>query len=231
MFHQYRTPVHQVGHLWRNEDGSARGYLVADPVHEWRSPDLGRLNHGGYRDLLWHDESAGDVEERLAVLGRLAREAGCAEVAFDRLHRRSPLGRHLRQMRCRIEEGYRGYVVRIINLTSVFAKLAPELARRLAASPLAGWSGTLVVASESQRVLLRIGPDGIAVEGNGASGRAARSTGGAIEGGPEIAQFVVGADDPAEIVERAGMRLHGDAARLLPVLFPPQDPQMENQDV
>jgi hypothetical protein len=228
-----KHPGNGKGYLWRNLDGSLRGYVVANPTHQWRSPDLGRLNHGGYRDLLWHDESAGDVAERLRVLGHLARETGCRELAFDRLHRLSPLGKRLRRMRCRIEEEYRSYVVRVIRLRSLFDKLAPELWRRLAASPLAGWRGTLLVASGDQHVRLRVDPSGIRVDGDsttgGAAGAAADASVNAIEGDGEIAQLVVGSDEPGQIVEAAGMSVRGEAGRLLPVLFPAQYPQMENQ--
>ena len=79
-------------------------------------------------------------------------------------------------------------------------------------------------------MLLRIEPAGVSVERNWAAGGAARgATSSAIEGGGEIAQLVVGSDEPGEIVEAAGTALRGEAARLLPVLFPPQYPHMENQ--
>ena len=56
----------------------------------------------------------------------------------------------------RLEEGYRRYLVGIVNLPSLLEKLAPELTRRLRALPLAGWSGPLALATGDERVLLEI---------------------------------------------------------------------------
>jgi hypothetical protein len=50
----------------------------------------------------------------------------------------------------------------------------------------------------------------------------------AILGGPEIAQLIIGTDDPAEIVVATGTQLTGAANQLLGVLFPRQDPRMCN---
>ncbi|MGH2369608.1 MAG: GNAT family N-acetyltransferase, partial [Chloroflexota bacterium] len=127
------------GYLWTGEDGAPAGYVIVGPeaTRGWRNPATVGANHRGYESLLWHDESAGDPEARLRVLGMLARQLGCAEVAFDRLHYLSPLGRRVRQMRCRIAQQYRAYVLRIVNLPSLFEKLAPVLSQRLSASPLA----------------------------------------------------------------------------------------------
>ncbi len=50
-----------------------------------------------------------------------------------------------------------------------------------------------------------------------------------IRGDQALAQLIVGSEAPAEIVAMRGIALSGDAAILLPVLFPAQYPQMENQ--
>ena len=148
-----KHPGEQAGYLWRGPDGAPAGYVVVGPdgTAGWRNKALLGDNHRGFERLLWHDESAGDPEARLGALGQLARRWGCPEVAFDRLHSLSPLGRRLRRGRVRIEQEYRRYVVRVVNLPSLFEKPAPELGRRLAASPLAGWSGDLEIAAWDER--------------------------------------------------------------------------------
>jgi len=51
----------------------------------------------------------------------------------------------------------------------------------------------------------------------------------AIGGGQAVVQLLLGVEDASEVVAVNGIEMHGEAARLLPVLFPPQHPQMENQ--
>jgi hypothetical protein len=224
-----KHPGEQAGYLWRGPDGAPAGYVVVGPdgTAGWRNKALLGDNHRGFERLLWHDESAGDPEARLGALGQLARRWGCPEVAFDRLHSLSPLGRRLRRGRVRIEQEYRRYVVRVVNLPSLFEKLAPELGRRLAASPLAGWSGDLAIAAADERIVLGIERGRVEVRQGRAAGRTAAPN--AIEGGPELAQLVVGGEAAHEIVVAAGIALRGEAALLLDVLFPPQHPQMDNQ--
>ncbi|MGH2356119.1 MAG: hypothetical protein ACRDJN_31310, partial [Chloroflexota bacterium] len=212
------------GYLWTGEDGAPAGYVIVGPeaTRGWRNPATVGANHRGYESLLWHDESAGDPEARLRVLGMLARQLGCAEVAFDRLHYLSPLGRRVRQMRCRIAQQYRAYVLRIVNLPSLFEKLAPVLSQRLSASPLANWSGTLLVASEDESVTLSIERSQVRV------GPPAESPN-AVHAGRALAQLVVGSDAPAETVQATGITLSGQAAPIVEILFPMQYPQMDNQ--
>jgi RNA polymerase sigma factor (sigma-70 family) len=221
-----KHPGEQAGYLWRGPDGAPAGYVVVGPdgTAGWRNAALLGDNHRGFERLLWHDESAGDPEARLGALGQLARRWGCPEVAFDRLHYLSPLGRRLRRGRCRIEQEYRRYVVRVVNLRTLFEKLAPELGRRLGASPLAGWAGDLAIAASEERIVLGIERGRVEVR---AAARTAAPN--AIEGGPELAQLVVGGEAPLETVLGAGIALRGEAGRLLDVLFPPQHPQMDNQ--
>ena len=103
------------------------------------------------------DESAGDPQQILQVLGMLARQAQCQRIFLDRLHYKSRLGKHLRQLiSCRIETGTfylgpRSYVLRIINLQSLFEKLAPELTRWLTQSHLPRPRAPWMVSREQLR--------------------------------------------------------------------------------
>ena len=51
----------------------------------------------------------------------------------------------------------------------------------------------------------------------------------ALSGGQAIAQLLLGCEDADEVVAVNGIKVRGDAAKVLPVLFPAQSPQMENQ--
>jgi RNA polymerase sigma factor (sigma-70 family) len=215
------------GYLWSDGAGVPVGYVTVGPeaVRDWRNAALVGRNHKGYESLLWHDESAGDPDERLRVLGMLARQVGAAEVAFSRLHYWSPLGKRLRKMPCRIEKGYRTYVMKIVDLARLFGTLAPELERRLAPSHLADWSGDLLVTSGEQAVRLSIVHGRVRVAPATPEAPAEH----AILAGPELAQLVVGTEPAREVIEAAAITLRGSAAALADVLFPAQHPQMENQ--
>ena len=207
------------GHRWIIVNVDWRGLRKYSVVK-----DSDKLNvYWGERSRFWVDESAGNPEQILRVLGILTRQAGCDEVTFDRLHYKSALGRRLRQMfSCRIDVRNRSYMVRIINLQSLFEKLAPELSRRLHTSHLADWSGNLLIFNGEEEVMLAIHRSDVRVVPAGRSDHA-------IRGGMEIVQLVVGTETPDEVVEMNDMQLSGDAKHLIRVLFPAQYPQMENQ--
>ena len=50
-----------------------------------------------------------------------------------------------------------------------------------------------------------------------------------IEGGQEIAQLILGCEDPYEIIEEADISLNGDAEELVRVLFPWQHPMIGDE--
>lgn len=52
----------------------------------------------------------------------------------------------------------------------------------------------------------------------------------AIRGGDEIAQLLIGTDEPDEIVDAAGIRLRGDAKQLVHVLMPNEHPTLAAWD-
>ena len=207
------------GHRWIIVNVDWRGLRKYSVVK-----DSDKLNvYWGERSRFWVDESDGNPEQILRVLGMLTRQAGCDEVTFDRLHYKSALGRRLRQIfSCRIDVRNRSYMVRIINLHSLFEKLAPELSRRLHTSHLADWSGNLLIFNGEEEVMLAIHRSDVRVVPAGRSDHA-------IRGGMEIVQLVVGTETPDEVVAMNDMQLNGDAEHLIRVLFPAQYPQMENQ--
>ena len=205
-------------HCWR-DDGKVAGYISVDA-----EPSNSRL---------WVDEVAGDAEACLAALRKVAEAEGCGELFFDRLHYRSKVGVRLRRMgSCRLATGTRldrprWYLVRIVDLESTMTKLAPMLRERLLASELATWRGTLGIRlrgdDATETVTLAVKDDGIEVR------KARALDANAIAGGQALARLLLGAEDAAEVVAVDGIDATGDAARLLPVLFPTQHPQMENQ--
>ena len=204
-------------YLWRGENGAPAGYVSGSP---------------GPGECFWVDEVAGDAATCLAVLRSVAEAEQCTEVYFDRLHYKSAVGVLLRQMgSCRLFTGTRSgkarwYVARIVNLKATLTKLAPMLHERLLASPMADWRGSLSICLEhgdaTDAVTLVVQDGGVEVR-DGAAGS------NALSGGQAIAQLLLGCEDADEVVAVNDMELRGSASDLLPVLFPAQHPQMENQ--
>jgi len=167
-------------------------------------------------------EVGGDADEALRVLVMLARRHGCREVKFVDVHEKTPIIRKVRRGDCtttvnRHKNG--GPMMCTINLESSLRKMCRELSRRLRQSPLANWRGKLVVADSRDKVTL-------AITGGRVTVAKPAKTKHAIRGSDEIVQLLIGTQEPEETVDAAGMRLRGDARKLLPVLFPDECPRL-----
>lgn len=198
------------GHRWTDGRGRTAGYvfLTRDP------------------DRIVCQEAGGDPEQVLRALRAVARRRGAREVRFDVPHDASRLARRLRQANARAEYRYNpagGAMVRLVNLRGTLDKMAGELSRRLAASAMRDWRGTLVVAGAGEEAALHIRRGRVRV----GPGRSARH---AIWGGAALARLLIGSAEPDEAIEAGRMRLSGDARRLAAVLFPNQHPMLSAWD-
>jgi len=194
------------GVVWHDAEGKLAGWLA------FRNNRC--VDHGG------------DLEQVLSVLGAVARARGLSEVHFDTLHHDSDLCKHLRRNYCRYRGSYDrsgGAMIRTVSLRGVLGKIAPELSRRLARSHLAGWKGRLLIADGREKVMLSIRGGKVAIGRAGATRHA-------IRGGDEIAQLLIGTDEPGETVEAGKIRLTGDARQLVKILFPNQHPMLGTID-
>lgn len=223
-----RCTVQQMGSQWLIEDGERKCYIYKEG-NQLRAVVFDR-------PLFWVDEVAGDPELCLQALAQLARQWQCTELFFDRLHYKSEVGTRLRQLiSCRIHTGTfsgseRSYVVRIINLQSLLEKLAPELSRRLQDSAYSEWQGhlqiTLAEGEATEEVVFALDRGNVSVVKEGQTPNTIPHT---ICSSQALAQLIVGCESPEEVVKLNGIELSGEAMVLLPVLFPVQYPQMENQ--
>lgn len=114
-------------------------------------------------------------------------------------------------------------MMKIVNLRRAFEKIAPELARRLEASPLRGYRGRLALEGDRERVVLVLTNGRVEVMRDAGGGEAALADG-KIAAGADLARLVIGDGDPARVCRQSGIELSGDARDLLPVLFPDQEP-------
>jgi len=197
------------GHMWCGPSGAAAGYIFTRRGRH----GLAVCDHGG------------EAEDVLRAVARVARRNGEKKVRFRGLHYDGALARRLRRGSCRLELAYSrsgGPMVRTLNLASSLRRLTGELSARLKRSALGDWCGRLLIADGRERVLLEIARSRVRL----ASSTGPSGTKHAIRGGDAVAQLLLGTEEPREIVASQGMRLAGDARKLLGVLFPNQHPML-----
>ena len=90
---------------------------------------------------------------------------------------------------------------------------------RLRGSSLSKWRGSLLINDGDEEVLLRSGASGITVGEPVKTPHVLKTKGHAV-------QLVWGTDDPATLMQDAGMKAAGDAAALAAAIFPAQDPML-----
>jgi len=194
------------GYRWEDGRGRTVGYVMTNVRDQ----------------VLECYEVGGDADEALRVLAMLTRKLGCRELKFVDVHQETPIIKKLRRGDCTTTINSRlngGPMIRTINLTTSLTKMCGELSRRLRASHVAGWRGKSLIADAREKVTLAVANGKVSIA-------KPTKTKHAVRGGDEIAQLLIGTNDPAETIEAAGIRLSGDAKRLVPVLFPAQHPML-----
>lgn len=198
---------------WRDGDGDLAGYIRALP-HEDEPKTLLCL------------EAVGQPGQALAVLRDLFSAGGYEKAACFTLPYLHPLLQVLRRGACVVEDRYfdiTGWRVRLIDLASALRALGPALEARLAESRFEGWQGRLRLDAGEQTATLEIDRGAIEVT-------AAASTQHAVCGGWDIARFLIGSDEPDEIIRQADMECAGMARPLVRALFPNLHPMLSHWD-
>lgn len=200
-------------YAWFDGDGRLEGYIRAFPAED---------NPKSLQCL----ESAGDPRQGLAVLADLFKKGDYEKMTCFTLPYRHPMLQYLRRGACIVEDRYfdiSGWRVRIVNLHGALKKMTPLLEARLSQSQFAAWNGALHLDGGQWKATLHIGNGKIEI----AAGTAGEN---AIRGGADIARFLIGSDEPEEIIRQAGMECNGIAASLIRVLFPNLHPMMSHWD-
>jgi predicted N-acetyltransferase YhbS len=200
-------------YTWHDAAGNLAGYVRAAAAEE--EP----------KTLLCL-EATGDPLQCLAALSDLYKRGEYEKIACFTLPHLHPLLQHLRKGNCTVENCYfdlSGWRVRMINLHSALQKLVPLLENRLENSHFAGWMGNLKLDSGEQSVTLRIAGGKISISDE-------TSTPHTLHGGAEIARFLIGSDEPDEIIRQAGMECSGLAQPLARALFPNLHPMLSHWD-
>jgi len=210
------------GLLWHDDTGAVSGYVSYAVIESWTNRTMLGPSNRGYDRLLWHDESAGDPDTRLAALAELAREHGCHEIALDRLHPRSPLADRIRELPHRVEHGYRHYGINVISLDTTLRSIIDVLDTRLQSSPINGHI-EFRLTIDTQSVTIHGRPGDLKVDTP--TGREQH----AITGDQRLAQLLVGGTPTDRLLNQ--IDVVGDGRTLAGVLLPTQDPQMDNQSL
>jgi hypothetical protein len=209
------------------------------------------VQHDG--DILNVNDCAGPPESVVAVARSIAATDVKPRIRFKFIPRRSPVGEYVQTLTNTYEAHHErtgGPMFKIINIGSLFEKITDELSRRLAESPMRAYSGTLVLADAGEAVRLTVtdgavtavepvkaATDSAAAPADPASDaaspdpgraadalRAASGADGAVAGGISLVRLVIGDGDPKRVCSQGSIGLSGDAADLVPILFPDQEP-------
>ena len=203
------------GFLWTSADGTLAGFVVVD-----KTDDL---------EYLWHQDSAGDPQLQLRVLGHLARDWGCKSLRVTRQPYHGPLIRALRRLTCTEENRYAHdgrWMARVIDPARLLSSIGSELTRRLRASQFARWSGQLTIHHFSQTVVLTIASGDVRVDP-----AASPSSGRSLRADAALAQLALGARTVPDLLEEGAITTSGNATALVEALFPEQRPMLSNGDL
>ncbi len=200
-------------YAWFDDQGKLEGYIRAFPAED--NPKI-----------LQCLEAAGDPRQGLAVLGDVFKKGEYDSLTCFTLPYYHPMLQCLRKGACIVEDRYfdiSGWRVRIINLHSTLQKLIPLLEKRLADSRFAGWQGSLLLDGGEQKAILQIGQGNVEITSEG-------DTQNILRGGADLARFLIGSDEPDEVIRQADMACSGLALPLVRVLFPNLHPMMSHWD-
>lgn len=198
---------------WFDNQGKLEGYIRA-------MPDEDNPNE------LQCVEAVGDPQQGLAVLAELNQGRDYEKLTCFTLPYLHPMLQVLRKGAVIVEDRYfdiSGWRVRIINLRRTLNKIIPLFEKRLIESQYAGWQGNLLLDAGNAKAMINMYRGRVEITENGSSENV-------IRGGADIARFLIGSDEPDEIIRQAEMENTGQAVPLMRVLFPNLHPMMSQWD-
>ena len=171
-------------------------------------------------------EAVGDPLHGLAVLAELYQGKDYEKLTCFTLPHLHPILQYLRKGAVIVEDRYfdiSGWRVRIINLQRTLTKLIPLFEKRLVESQYANWQGSLLLDAGIMKASINMDRGCVEITGDGPSENM-------LCGGAEIARFLIGSDEPDEIIRQAEMECRGLSVALARVLFPNLHPMMSQWD-
>ena len=228
----FEGEVTELAALYNRENAGVTGTYVRPTYRLNRKPKDFKVYRfdGGYvvcarqDDTLQVVDCAGDPATVLEIVRQRAVAEVCPDVEFVFLPPRSRTGEYVQTLtHRRIADRHRGGgpMMKIVNLTRTFEKIAPVLSKRLAASPMHGYSGTLALYGDGAGVVVGVSSGSVGEISPAGPGTTAN---GSVTGGPALVRLIVGDGDPGRACRQSNIELDGDAAHLVPILFPDQEP-------
>ena len=202
----------QVYHGWFDGAGKLAGYVRAVPSED--------------KTTLQCFEATGEPEQGLAVLHDLIQKGSYDTLSFFTLPHHHPILQILRKGACIVENQFfsnTGWRVKLINLRSTLEKLRPVLENRLKKSYLMNWRGQLQLDGGEQKANLTIASGSIRVTDPSSCSHVLRA-------GAALGRFLIGSDNPIEIIRQEDITCLGEAAELATVLFPDLYPVLSHFD-
>jgi len=208
--------------LWEDGGGRLMGYAVWD-----RDSTAVKVAEVGARD------------DRLfaTILYALAQQA--IEKRCESIEVHAPLGHAFAEYAQRwgatwtiAYPRYGDGMMRIMNQQALFEKLAPELTRRLAASPLASYSGRLVLETNLGITILAREHGQVTAQ-PGTAHEASAPLPGDVRlelSQDKLAQLIAGYRSARDVLNSAGVSLSGEGFPLLDTLFPKGMPYIWQPD-
>lgn len=199
----------QAGHAWGPVNSPA-GYVLTAVVD----------------DVLEVQDWAGGARDVLAAAVRLARLRKAAGIRFRALRSVHPLAGLLRLGDCQVTISHArsgGAMVRVVNLRSCLAKMDRVLTSRLRASRLRYAKGVLAMHNGGDVVHIHL-RNGLADPGP------ALPTRHHLRAGDAVARFIIGSDEPDELLAAHGLRCGGMTREWVRILFPNRHPQFPIPD-
>ena len=177
-------------------------------------------------DTLYVDEYAGEPEQTLRLLGKLARDHVVKQVQFHHLPDRSRMARLLSRTHSQCIQEFSDsacFTSKIINLRSTLTRISDELSIRLQRTAFHAWSGLLKITCEDQTVCLEISNGTVQTEAT------AKNTDHTLSGDQHITQLLFGMDHPEHVIDDTEIQCTGQGRDLALALFTAQSPLMLNQ--
>jgi len=193
------------------EKGALVGYVRAVPTDD--------------KKTLQCLEATGAPEQGLAVLANLFQEGEYESLTFFTLPYQHPILQIIRRGACIVEDQYfyhTGWQVKIINLKSVLEKLTPLLEKRLRNSQFANWSGSIGLDTGDQKTTLSIATGELQVTNETPQHK--------LQGGAALGRFLIGSDEPEEILQQEKIACTEQVSAIVRILFPNLHPMMSHWD-
>jgi predicted N-acetyltransferase YhbS len=231
-YERFDGSVSELAHLYNSENEGVTGTYVRPTYRLNRRPkqhtiftfENGYAMCGRQGDTMQVGDCAGDPATILEIARQRAVAEVCPKIEFVFVPPRSRMGEFLQTLTHRRiihREAAGGPMMKIVNLQSTIEKIAPVLSRRLAQSPMHGYTGLVVLHGDGESAELDVAAG--RVKGVSSAPGVARGDA-TISAGPALVRFLIGDGDPHRICRQSGVRLEGDAEHLMPILFPDQEP-------